>query len=62
MKVGDLIKHNHSERTAIIVDIYQLRIKNSQRVYAKLLFSHEDCATKAPFDILQNRWEVISAG
>ena len=61
MKVGDLIKHISSERVALIVGMYHLRVKGNNKKYARLLFSRESYVTEAPYDILQVRWEVISA-
>ena len=61
MKVGDLIKHIGSERVALIVGMYHLRVKGNNKKYARLLFSREEYVTEAPYDILQDRWEVISA-
>jgi hypothetical protein len=60
VKVGDLIKHCGSKRTAIILDINMLQIKGNHEAYAKLLFSHETFTSQAPLKILQDCWEVLS--
>jgi len=60
MKVGDLIKHHKSGRTAIILGIHKLQIKGNSEAYVKLLFSRETFVSQAPLELVQDYWEVLS--
>ena len=62
MKIGNLIKHKRSSRTAIILDIFlskghKLEHRNTE--HAKVLFSGDSTTTQAPFHLLKDNWEII---
>jgi predicted Na+-dependent transporter len=61
MKVGDLVKHTYSKRTAIIIEISIKKSglsKSMHEKYAKVLFSGDKHTYFVPLKILQDFWKV----
>ncbi|MAH46507.1 hypothetical protein CMI37_11785 [Candidatus Pacearchaeota archaeon] len=69
MKIGDLVKHKETNKTALILDIYTIEHASMkfelnpgpiQEEYVHVLFSGDSSPARAPFKLLKENWEVVS--
>ncbi len=59
MKVGDLIEHGKSKKTALIIkEIGPL--EKTPHYYYKLLWTEEGVTTFAPLNILLKLWRILN--
>jgi len=63
MKAGDLVKHKHTDRTAVIINIFMREshcLEYRHEEYVKVLFSGEHAPSTAPLQLLKKNWEIIN--